>query len=89
MAGKGTAKAVYILRTVMEHSTDLHLCFIDYTKASDTVKHQEIMEELEDINIDGKDVRIIKNKYWKQTAAVGVDNQIGIKRCQTRLCIIA
>jgi hypothetical protein len=29
------------------------------------------------INIDGKDLRIIKNLYWEQTAAVRVDNEIG------------
>ena len=48
---KETANAVHILRIIMEYSTevqqDLYLCFIDYTKAFDTVKHQEIMKMLE------------------------------------------
>ena len=58
------ANAVYILKTITERSKevqqDLYLCFTDYKKDFDTVKHQEIMTTIEDINIDGKDLRIIK-----------------------------
>jgi hypothetical protein len=32
---------------------------------------------LEKLHADGKDLRIIKNIYWQQTAAVKVDNDIG------------
>lgn len=36
------------------------------------------MKMLEDINTDGKDLRIIKKKmFCKQEAAVGVENMIG------------
>ena len=43
-----------------------HLC----TKAFDKVKHEQI------IHIYGKDLRIIKNLYWKQTLTVKMDNEI-------------
>ena len=78
LEGNVTASTVYLLRTIMEFSVevhpDLYLCIIDYIKAFDTVKHQETMKIPEGINIDGKELRIIKNTYWKQIAAVRVDN---------------
>jgi len=33
---------------------------------------------LENINIDGRDLRIIKNMYWHQTSAMKVSNTIGV-----------
>ena len=81
MEGKGTANAICILRSIMERAIevqqDLYFCFIDYTKAFDMVKHQVIMEMLNNINIDGKDLRIIRNLYWKQGAAIRIVNEYG------------
>ncbi|GFO30293.1 RNA-directed DNA polymerase from mobile element jockey-like [Plakobranchus ocellatus] len=62
---KGTSNAIYILRTLIERALevqkDVYLCFIDYTKAFDRVRHDEIITEMKQLNIDGKDLRIIKN----------------------------
>ena len=78
--GKGTVNAIYILRTIIERSLevnkDLYLCFIDYTKAFDKVRHEEIVNILEKLSLDGKDLRMIKNIYWEQTAAIRVENEI-------------
>ena len=78
--GKGTVNVIFILRTIMERALEvnknLYLCFIDYTKALDTVKHEEIINILENLDMDGKDLRIIKNLYWKQTAAIRMDNEV-------------
>ena len=78
--GKGTANAIFMLRTIIERAlemqTDLYLCFIDNTKAFDCVKHQEIVNLLKGINVDGKDLRIIRNMYWQQTAAVRIEDEI-------------
>ncbi|XP_063586323.1 uncharacterized protein LOC134763697 [Penaeus indicus] len=49
----------------------------DYTKAFDKVRHDEIINILEQLHIDGKNHRIIKNIYWEQIAAMRVDNEIG------------
>ena len=95
--GKGTANAIFILRTLIERSLemqkDLYLCFIDYTKAFDRVRHAEIIDILEGLNIDGKDLRIIRNIYWEQTAAVRVDNQLSeyqpIKRGVRQGCVLS
>ena len=60
----------YMLRTLTERTIeiqrDLYLCFIDYTKAFDKLRHEEIMSILDSLNIDGKDLRIVRNIYWEQ-----------------------
>lgn len=53
---------------------DLYLCFIDYTKTFDKVRHEELMNMLEETNINGKYIRIIiKQMYWEQ-AKVKIEN---------------
>jgi hypothetical protein len=62
----------------LEKQQDLYICFIDYTKAFDKVRHVELINMLEKINIGlGKDLRIIKQMYWEQTAAVKIGKQVG------------
>ncbi|GFO12049.1 retrovirus-related pol polyprotein line-1 [Plakobranchus ocellatus] len=54
---------------------DLHLCFIDYSKAFDKVRHTELFRMLEKLDIDGKDMRAIRNLYWDQTASVRIEGE--------------
>jgi len=97
MKDKGTRNAIYILRTLTERSIevqkDLYLCFIDYTKAFDTIKHENIMKYLKELNIDGKDLRIIKNMYWEQSANIRIKNELGeaikIKRGVRQGCVLS
>ena len=97
MEGKGTVNAIYMIRTTIERALevqkDLHLCFIDYTKAFDKVRHDKIIDMLEVLNIDGKDLRIIKNMYWEQTAAIRIENEISkfiqIKRGVRQGCVLS
>ena len=97
VAGKGTANAIYILRNVIERSLevqkDVYLCFIDYAKAFDRVKHCKILEILEELDIDGKDLKLIRNIYWDQTAAVKIENEISafqnIKRGVRQGCVFS
>ena len=77
----GTRNAIFMLRMLSERAIemkqDLYLCFIDYTKAFDTVKHGKLFSILCNLNLDGKDLRIIRNLYWNQTAAVRVGDDVG------------
>ena len=63
-----------MLRTIIEPTLEIqkevYLCFIDYTKEFDKFQHMEIIKQLQKLHVDGKDLRIIKNIYWEQTAAV-------------------
>ena len=57
--GIGTRDAVFVIRMLGERSLemqkDLYAIFVDYEKAFDRVKHQEIVNDLKSINIDSKD----------------------------------
>ncbi|GFO30221.1 ankyrin-1 [Plakobranchus ocellatus] len=93
---KGTSNAIYILRTLIERALetqkDVYLCFTDYTKAFDRGRHDEIITQLKQLNIDGKDFRIIKTMYWEQTAAMRIENKTStfqdIKRGVRQGCVL-
>ena len=74
--GKGTREAVSCVRNLLERAIEMqnivYLCFIDYRKAFDRIKHDQLVQDLKEINIDGKDLRVIINLYWNQVAAVRV-----------------
>ena len=65
---KGTSNAIYILRTISERALEMQnefsLCFIDYTRTFDCVRHQEFNELLERLNVDEKDLIAIRNLQW-------------------------
>ena len=71
----------------------LFLCFIDYTKAFDKVQYHNLIEILDSINIDGKDLRLLTNLYWAQKAAVrvgdGVSDFVSIKRGVRQGCVLS
>ena len=48
------------------------MCFIDYEKAFDRVRHVDLMMMLDEIGVDDKDRRVVCNLYWDQDAAVKV-----------------
>ena len=52
----------------------MYICFIDYTKAFDRVKHFKMIECLSEIGIDDKDLQIITKLYWEQSASVGAES---------------
>ena len=80
--GKGTINAIFTLRNVVERclekGKDIYICFIDYSKAFDRVQHSKIMDTLQELEIDGHDLRIIRNLYWQQTAAIEIENETSI-----------
>ena len=47
-------------------------CFVDYEKTFDKVKHVDLFNMLGALDLDGKDIRLMKNLYWNQNAAVRV-----------------
>ena len=84
MADKGTRNAIFALKTLMERSIevqkDLYLCFIDYSKAFDKVRHSDLFDILNGLDFDGKDLRILRNLYWEQEAAIRIDNECSVYR---------
>ena len=84
MANRGTKNAIFALKTLMERSIevqkDLYLCFIDYSKAFDKVRHSDLFDILNGLDVDGKDLRILRNLYWEQEAAIRIDNDCSVYR---------
>ena len=65
--GKGTRNAILCLKTIIEKcrekQRDLYICFIDDVKVFDCVKHEQLIKILEGLEIDGKDLRLVRNIY--------------------------
>ena len=76
--GKGTREDIMNLRLIRERHLEvqffLYICFLDYKKASDRVRHEPLMQCLNEIGVGGKDIKIIRNLYWDQTASVRIMN---------------
>ncbi|GFS25009.1 retrovirus-related Pol polyprotein LINE-1 [Elysia marginata] len=64
-----------LMERCRETQKDLYLCFMDYSKAFGKVRHEELFHILDSLDIDGKDLRILKTLYWKQTATVRVGGE--------------
>ena len=82
-----------LMQRCIEVQKDIYICFIDYSKAFDKVRHNELFRILEKLGIDGKDLRIIKNLYWKQNAAVRIGGEYSefkqIKRGVRQGCVMS
>lgn len=95
--GIGTREAIFSLSQItekaMEMNIPLFLCFIDYEKAFDRIRHDKLIEILKKIGLDSKDIRIIRDAYWNQKTKVKIDNEetewIEIKRGVRQGCILS
>lgn len=54
----------------------MYVCFLDFNKAFDNVSHDHLIDFLEKKTLDKKDIRIIYNLYYNQTATVDVENEL-------------
>ena len=76
----GTREGIFNLRLItekyLEKQKDIYACFIDYSKAFDTVKHQELLQCLKTTDIEKNDIALIANLYWQQKTIVKINNDI-------------
>ena len=94
---RDTRNAIYTLSALIERliemQKDLFLSFIDCSKAFDKVKHEQLFKILENLGKDGKDLRILRNLYWEQEAAIRSGGEIGtfkaIKRGVRQGCVLS
>ena len=80
MPDKGTRNAIFLLRMLSERSIemqkDLYVCFVDYVKAFDKIQHRTLIEMLEILDVDGKEIDLIASLYWNQVAAINIDGSL-------------
>jgi exonuclease III len=102
--GKGTRDAIFQLRMITERITQmrgvrknrrktLYLCFVDYQKAFDRVKHDKLTEVMAKAGIPDLEMRLIINLYWHQQASVrwqgDVSRDFKVERGVRQGCIIS
>ena len=78
--GSGTREGIFCFNIIAQKhikvNQDLYTCFIDYSKAFDRVHHAQLINCLEKIGVDGRDIRVIANLYWHQKAAIKIQNEL-------------
>ena len=55
-----------IIKRVIETHEDINFSFKDFQKTFHMVKYKKMMEMLQDIGIDGMEMRLIRNLYRKK-----------------------
>ena len=73
-----------LIEKYREANINLHMCFIDYSKAFDCVGHREMIEALKKMYCHYKITNLIINLYQEQLAAVwlesGLTDWLPVKR---------
>ncbi|KAF6198774.1 hypothetical protein GE061_006796 [Apolygus lucorum] len=76
----GTREALFALQVLVQKCLDqqcsVYACFVDFEKAFDNVRHEKLDRILQEVGLDFKDVRLMRNLYWNQTAQVRVDGAL-------------
>lgn len=67
------------------------VCYTD-SKAFENVNHGKLLKLLKDTSIDSKDIRIIANIYWNQSAKIKINGDVSrniqIKKGVRQGCLI-
>ena len=79
-SGMGIREGIFFLRSICERALevdkDVSICFINYTKAFDQVKHSEMIECLMEIGVDDTELQIITKLYWGQSAVFRTESAL-------------
>ena len=71
---------IFIIRQVMEkhyeHTQDLHMLFVDFKKAFDSIDRYKLYQVMEDMKIPYKLITLLKMKMKNTTASVKVTNKV-------------
>ena len=64
-----------LFERAIEQQKDFYMCFINYTKAFHKDKHEELFQLLLGLDMDVKDIRLLQNLYWEQTACMKINSE--------------
>jgi hypothetical protein len=93
----GTRKPIFCIRMLIEKyikvNKPIYSCFIDYTKASDRVRYEQLVQWLKDIHLDNAEIWLIWALYWEQTAVIRYyrknSEAVDIKRGARQRCVLS
>ena len=81
--GRGTIEQIFTLQQIIEKSIEfnnpVHIAFIDFTKAFDSIKLPNLWKLLDKTTINKKYINLLKSTYENSKALVQTD--IGTSRC--------
>ena len=80
VADRGTRNAIFVLRVLskgsLQKQEDIFLCFVDYQKAFDRVKHNEVIHLLYDLDVDNKELGTIQHMSYFQSVEVRMGDEL-------------
>ncbi|RUS74522.1 hypothetical protein EGW08_017710 [Elysia chlorotica] len=93
----GTREAIFNLKILaekhIEMQKDIYACFIDYSKAFDSVKHNELIQAMQKTDIDSNDIALISHLYWTQKTKIRIGNELSndvdIKKGVRQGCVLS
>lgn len=78
--GLGTPEAFFIIQMLSQkcwdQQRDLYICFVSFEKTFDRVKHEKLFDALEKIGLNQRDIQILKNLHWNQTAEININQTL-------------
>ena len=96
-SGMGTRDGIFNFRVLcekaLEINQDVYICFIDYKKAFDKVKHHMMIQSLTELGIPNKELQIITELYWEQRAVIrtgkSITAEFEIKKGVRQGCVLS
>lgn len=86
VSNRSTRDAIALLKAVTQRALAVnravYVCFVDYEKAFDRVKHDMMIQMLKESNVDREDIQIIEKLYWEQKANVIVGEHVTENTCK-------
>ena len=61
-----------LIEKSFKYQRDLYICYIDYVQAFHCVMRSKLIESVERLEIDGRVLRLIRNLYYYQNAAIQI-----------------
>ncbi len=79
--GYQTSDHIFTLRAIIEHNfqekkRSLHLCFVDFSKAFDSIDRANLINKLFSYGIEGNFLKIISSLYSKVKSCVKGDDEL-------------
>lgn len=78
-SGYSTLDHIHVVKQIIEKSKEynmpLYCCFVDYSKAFDSLEHEKIWQALKNQGIENKYIRIIRNIYKNSSARIKLERE--------------
>ena len=69
-----TREAIFYLKVTtekyLEMGKELYGLFLDYSKAFDTVNHDQLISSLSETEVDDNDIAVIAHLYWQEITQI-------------------